>query len=523
LSFRQSLLVAFLCIALLLSGALLRALLALQDLAERNRTASLSNMHLIEEIGQLGARSTALERLARQYLVLDDPVLRSRYLQTWESARAATVRLRADLPAALQPMSAEWLSLGGSAGDALARASNARAVDAGALLEAFSQMAALNGRFSVAGKQYIDQRNAALEDEITAQRAALTGLTASAIVLALVLAALFGLWLSRPLRQLQASITQLGEGSLQAPVRISGPPDLRELGAQLDWLRLRLVELEDNKARFLRHVSHELKTPLAALREGVALLEDETAGELSDNQREVAAILRENTIALQEQIEGLLHFNASVFGARSLRAGPLDLMALLAKITQSQRMQVTARGLRVAVEGQATMLNADAEKLEVVFTNLLSNAIRFSPKGGAVTFIIEAARGVVRVDCIDEGPGVAPQDVERIFEPFQQGERQPLEARHGSGIGLAIVREFIAAHGGSVRLLPSARGAHFRVELPRDIPASPQVASSNAAFSAQPAPGTNPVAKATAAIEPARRAASPALPPNSLSSIRPTT
>jgi len=158
-----------------------------------------------------------------------------------------------------------------------------------------------------------------------------------------------------------------------------------------------------------------------------------------------------------------------------------------------------------------------------VFTNLLSNAIRFSPKGGAITFIIEAARGVVHVDCIDEGPGVAPQDVERIFEPFQQGERQPLEARHGSGIGLAIVREFITAHGGSVRLLPSARGAHFRVELPRDIPASPQIASPTAAVPAPPAAGATPAAKAAPAQEPARHAASPALPPNPLSSIRPTT
>lgn len=530
LSFRQSLLVAFLCIAMLLSGALLRALLALQDLAERNRAASLGNMHLIEEVGQLGARTTGLERLARQFLVLDDPALRARYMQAWENAREATLRLRADLPAALQPLAAEWLALGSTAGEILSRAPNARAVDAGALLDAFGQLAALNNRFSAAGKQYIDQRNAALEDEITAQRGALTGLAAMAIALALALAALFGLWLSRPLRQVQAAITQLGEGGLQAPVRISGPPDLRELGTQLDWLRLRLVELEDNKARFLRHVSHELKTPLAALREGVALLEDETAGELSDNQREVAAILRENTIALQEQIEGLLHFNASVFGARSLRAAPLDLNALLAKVMLSQRMQVNARGLRVSVNGQAPTLNADAEKLEVAFTNLLSNAIRFSPKGGAVTFIVEAARGFVRVDCVDEGPGVAPQDVERIFEPFQQGERQPLEARHGSGIGLAIVREFIAAHGGSVRLLPSARGAHFRVELPRDIPAAP-LGSPSRAPDARPAAGTgagtqggvHPTSQAAKPADPARGPAMPRLAPDSLSSIRPTT
>jgi two-component system sensor histidine kinase GlrK len=433
-------------------------------------------MHLIEDIGQLDARTTGLERLARQYLVLDDPALQARYVQAWESAREASGRLSANAPPALQPLVAEWLAIGGTGSAALARAPNARSLVQSEVLDTFARLAALNTRLAAAGKQYIDQRNAALEDEIAAQRSALSGLTAAAIALALLLAGGFGLWLSRPLRQVQLAIKRLGEGVFNAPVRIDGPPDLRELGGQLDWLRLRLAELEDNKARFLRHVSHELKTPLAALREGVALLEDETAGELSDNQREVAAILRENTIALQEQIEGLLHFNASVFGARQLRAAPLDLPALLAKVLQGQRMQSQARGLHVSVDGTAPRITADAEKLDVAFTNLLSNAIRFSPRGGSIRFIIESSRNQVRVDCIDEGPGVAPQDAQRIFEPFQQGERQPQEARHGSGIGLAIVREFISAHGGTVRLLASERGAHFRVELPREAVAAAHAA-----------------------------------------------
>jgi two-component system sensor histidine kinase GlrK len=74
----------------------------------------------------------------------------------------------------------------------------------------------------------------------------------------------------------------------------------------------------------------------------------------------------------------------------------------------------------------------------------------------------------VRVDCIDEGPGVPREEAERIFEPFFQGSRQPAVARQGSGLGLSIVREFVAAHGGRVELLPSAGGAHFRVELPHE-------------------------------------------------------
>ena len=466
LSFRQLLLVAFLCIALLLSGALVRALMAIQTLAEQNRIGSLRHVSLVEDIQQLDAQTVSLERIARQYMVLDDPVWRERYTQAWSAAQADVARLHADLPAGLQPLLAEWSGVAQSISSMVTQAQNARVISDARLLDGFRQLGALHARLVVAGKQYIDQQNLALLTEIEAQRVELTGLAAGAMGLALVLALSFGLLLSRPLQRVEKAIARLGEHRLDEPVVISGPVDIRRLGHQLDWLRLRLLELEDTKARFLRHISHELKTPLAALREGVSLLEDETAGELTDNQREVAGILRENTIALQEQIEGLLRFNASIFQAQQLHYRPVDLRDLIALAMRRQRLQWQARRLNVSISGEVPSLKADAEKLEVVVGNLLSNAIRFSPEGGAIHFALEAAPGGVRIDCLDEGPGVAPEDVERIFEPFRQGARQPVGARHGSGIGLSIVREFIAAHGGTVRLMPSRAGAHFRIELP---------------------------------------------------------
>jgi two-component system sensor histidine kinase GlrK len=108
---------------------------------------------------------------------------------------------------------------------------------------------------------------------------------------------------------------------------------------------------------------------------------------------------------------------------------------------------------------------ADSDKFFIVFGNLLSNAIRFSPDGGTIQFTLSNEPNGVRIDCIDEGPGVAPSDVSRIFEPFYQGVHQPAGARRGSGIGLSIVREYVEAHRGTVQLLPSGKGAHFRIEL----------------------------------------------------------
>ena len=96
----------------------------------------------------------------------------------------------------------------------------------------------------------------------------------------------------------------------------------------------------------------------------------------------------------------------------------------------------------------------------------MSNSIRFSPVAGTLSIALSAAPGKVRIDLRDQGPGVAPADRDRIFEPFFRGEVQPEGAVRGTGIGLSIVREYVQAHGGRVDLLSDGPGAHFRIELP---------------------------------------------------------
>ena len=138
-------------------------------------------------------------------------------------------------------------------------------------------------------------------------------------------------------------------------------------------------------------------------------------------------------------------------------------------VLAEQRLQLQARGLSATVSGTAPDIDADPDKLQIVFANLIGNAVSFSPDGGEIRLALSRVPGWVRVDCIDQGPGVPADDAERIFEPFYQGRRRPSVACHGSGLGLSIVREFVLAHGGRVYLLPAARGAHFRVELPHDL------------------------------------------------------
>ncbi|MCY1560975.1 Sensor histidine kinase TodS [compost metagenome] len=118
------------------------------------------------------------------------------------------------------------------------------------------------------------------------------------------------------------------------------------------------------------------------------------------------------------------------------------------------------------VEGEPVTLQLDREKIASAIGNLLSNAIRFSPHGGHIRLVLHDLPGRACVDIVDQGPGVADVDRDRIFEPFYRGERQPQDTVRGSGIGLSIVHEYILAHGGRIALLPQRQGAHFRIDLP---------------------------------------------------------
>jgi two-component system sensor histidine kinase GlrK len=468
LSFRQLLLGVFLLIALLLSATSVQALLTLDRLAAESRAVGQDAVALTANVQRLAERSVAMERSARQFLVLDDPAFRDRYAAAWRDGQDALTALAAGLPAVPKASFAAWRDQGEQAWRALQAPRTKRAQRQQMLNVALAGLPTINEELAEEVKREVDQRNQRILLGLEHRRSVLAGQLLASISLAAALAIGCGFWLSRPVAQIEGAIERLGGNRYDQPIEVEGPDDLRRLGQQLNWLRQRLASLEADKSRFLRHISHELKTPLAALVEGVALLEDEVAGSLTPNQREVAAILRQNTASLQNQIEDLLRYNTATFAAQHLRRQQTDVAALLRDAVDAQRLQWQARRLDVAVEGGAPLIAVDAGKLTIAASNLLSNAVRYSPEGGTVRFIVGEQAGMLAIDCIDQGPGVAAEDAAHIFEPFYQGQRQPPGARRGNGVGLSIVLEYVSAHGGSLQLLPAAAGAHFRIELPYD-------------------------------------------------------
>ncbi|RVU45284.1 ATP-binding protein [Rubrivivax rivuli] len=491
-SFRQLLVVAFLLVATLLGGVALRGQLTLEGLLERSRAENQRTLRLSSHAERLGEATLTMERAARQYLVLGDPTLR----QTYErNAAEAAGHVQALAAGAVAPEATRaWLAQRAQIDRELREAEFVPGSRDRALAAAFRELGVQQARMGEQLRRVTEARNAALQAELDAGRAALGRLVAGATVLTLSLALGLALLLARPLRRVEMAIVALGENRLDERIDIRGPSDVRQIGRRLDWLRQRLAGIDADKARFLRHVSHELKTPLAALREGVALLQDGVAGPLSDNQREVARILHDNTATLQRRIEDLLKFNAAAFAAERLVRKPTDMGALVAGLVQEQQLVWRARRLHVqvrchpAAEGAPLVADVDAELLGSALGNLLSNAIRYSPEGGTVTLTLQQQGDGLTIDVQDQGPGVPAAERERIFEPFFRGAQQPADGLPGTGIGLSIVAEAVAAHGGRVQLLgspaaetgggeatttdsqaPHEPGAHFRITLPHAL------------------------------------------------------
>ncbi len=305
--------------------------------------------------------------------------------------------------------------------------------------------------------------------------------TAALVPGTLFLVLLFTLVIGKPIRQIDKAIHQLGESGFSKPIAIKGPTDLERLGRQLEWLRVRLLELAQEKNRFLRHMSHELKTPLANIREGTELLLDGTVGELAKPQREVTDILRMNGLKLQNLIENLLSFSAWQTKNEILTLSDFPLRALVISVAKEQRLALKSAGIQLRLEVEDIVVNADRDKMRSVLENLLSNAVKFTPEGGLVTIRAVATPNSFVIDFADTGPGIPKDERPRIFEAFFQGRREQGGHVQGTGIGLSVVMECVQAHQGAVEIMDSREfsGAHFRISIPQKHASAAQKLAAN--------------------------------------------
>ncbi len=230
-----------------------------------------------------------------------------------------------------------------------------------------------------------------------------------------------------------------------------------------------LKRISETKSAFVSTVSHELRTPLTAIRNAVDLLADTPAGDSS--RARLLAIARRNVDRLAFIVNDLLDISRIEAGRMSFEFQRVELGALLAALVETYQAQALEKGLSIAVRvpGDLPPVWADPGRIEQVLTNLLGNALKFTPAGGSIELAARRRDERVEVSVADTGPGLAAEELARIFEPFYQAG-DPLTGRaRGTGLGLAIARDLVHAHGSELFVASEeGRGCRFWFEVPVD-------------------------------------------------------
>ena len=474
-------LVGFGLVALPLLIAVIWALVNLDRVAEKSEQLVFTGVSAAENNRRINEQLNSLERAARQYQILKNPdslQLMTQDLQTFEAL------LLSMAPLVEEAGATELASSLGIEVRSIVRALSNTSADDATLLAAIARFSALHQHVTqLTGvlTAYVDTQLTALQETARNAQRVSAWQVAALVPGTLILILIFTLLVARPIRQIDHAIGRLGESGFSKPIEIKGPTDLQRLGRQLDWLRVRLLELAQEKNKFLRHMSHELKTPLANIREGTELLLDGSVGELENQQREVTDILRMNGLKLQQLIENLLSFSAWQAKSEVLTLSDFELRKQVISIARAQRLALRAANIQLKLEVDDIIVNADQDKIRTVLDNLLSNAVKFTPRGGFITIRAHRLPNSFVLEFGDTGPGIPDEESPRIFEAFFQGAREQGGQVGGTGIGLSVVLECIQAHDGSVELIDSNEfpGAHFRIHIPQQRDAGQQKLAAN--------------------------------------------
>jgi len=469
-SFLGLLLVGFAIVALPLIAGLVSNAFSIERLSEQSQKAVFNATIATQSARQLSTVALAMERSARFYAVSGDHDLIDAYKQSRESFRKILGEFVALPSVPEMQVAADAVRQRETYIFALLGAKPPSPELSRQFERDFAELSTRTQALNTLANQLIEQEVAALKTAAAKSRNQVVWQLLAMIPSALLMIAGFTYLLARPIRDLDEAIHRLGEGKLAKRIRVSGPHDIEMLGEQLDWLRQRLISLEDQKTRFFQHVSHELKTPLTALREGSDLLSDEVVGKLTDEQREVADILKQNSLTLEKLIQDLLTYSQAQSADRlgrgiALDIKPLELRGLIDQVVNVHRLAIVAKSITVKRECEKISFEGDVEKLRVVIDNLLSNAIKYSPIGGTIILRLGTQKDHAVIEVLDRGPGIQVEDLDRIFDPFYRGRNAATSAVKGSGLGLAIVRDYVEMHQGTVKAIRGV-GAHFRVILP---------------------------------------------------------
>ena len=465
-SILQLITTGFIFVVVPLIVVVVTAVIQVDRLAHRNQNAVLDAETAAQQSRALADHMTTMQRSLAQFYVLGEYSFYDTYLFRRDEFHNAAKKLRmlrlsptlqqdiSDLISFEQLIHKKWGVNTKNSGD----------IDP----ELNAKYAALNEKINnitTQSRKLIQlEANNGIKAALSLQRLLL--LEATAVIPASILVAiLFAYLISRAIKKLDLAIRDLGDGEFTKPININGPNDLKELGERLDWLRIRICELEKQKINFLRHISHELKTPLTAIREASELLNEGDHARHTE-EIEIIQIIHESSLQLQALIEDLLQFGRNEQLLKPLENKSIHFPSLIKQVISEYSLALAKKKINVSTNLDDITLQGDYERLSVVLNNLISNAVRYSPSQGEIRVgLIQDDKKAV-LDIENSGTEIKPEEHSLVFEPFFRGQANESGPVKGTGLGLTIVKEHVEAHKGKIQILNGNLGALLRVYLP---------------------------------------------------------
>jgi len=301
-------------------------------------------------------------------------------------------------------------------------------------------------------------------------------------IIALIISLLAAFWLARwigdPLQRVVVASRRMPSAEVNS-ITPGGPHEVKELTRAFNEMNMRVQTSQKSQREFVANVSHELKTPLTSVQGFAQAILDGTAS-TPEVQKQAAQVIYNESGRMHRMVLDLLDLARLDAGTFDLQRAPVDLTALLNSIAEKFAPQARTGKLDIRVEtASLPVFIGDGDRLAQVFTNLVDNALKFTPAGGSITLRAAQTSSGIQVEVTDTGAGISPEALPHIFDRFYQADpSRPGGRKHGSGLGLAIVKEIVGAHGGkiSVRSEPG-KGSTFTVSLPLTTPEASTIVS----------------------------------------------
>ncbi len=469
LSIKKLTLLGFSLVSLPLVVALIYSATQVNQLSNQGAQAIYSVAELTNINQELNDRRSQLERYASQYVVLKDQELKRNYV-------AQFLRIRELLDHQLAPY------VDNSLNDLRAHFEqriqliddliNDQAIDEQSLeplQEHFVKLADLGKQINIYSNKLISAQATSIKKG--AEQVSRTMLISLVIIpVTLVIAGFFIFLITSPLKLLIRKIKSLEQGNFEQAIHVKSSPEIREIADALEMMRLRLHALELQKSSFIRHISHELKTPLAAIREGTELIYDNSVGPLNDEQQEICLIIRESVNRLQRHIEELLDFNIVLDSTSLQDSEKIALLVLIDSVLNDHKLDLKRKQITIINTLDDVTIYSNAKQLRVILDNIISNAIKYTKSSGTMTISGTITAEQLTLNIIDQGPGISDDMKERVFEAFYQGPAPTDCQVKGSGLGLTIVKELLMRLNGEIIIKDSDAqhcGANIEITLPR--------------------------------------------------------